>query len=347
MVTMTRASLRLLAVGLVIAAALAAGPGPAAARGDDVCPEPNDGQQGACYLGPHAQALGFISRPDDVDIYRVEVLDFDVDVRVELADKPRPYTVELLGWDGDVLASSPPTDGTAAGSSDVVTANVRLPGAYYIRVRSPTGAFDDLHPYLIFRELTYSGASIPQVLYSSEFRAGESTGFAGSTDLAEHSEHEGRYAIAMRSGGTPAEPAVAWATWGPLLTDFVLTVDARVVSGPEAGFQVFFRRVDTSNTYVVTVDARAGRVMLSRWANDVATGTGWVSSASINTSGGINRCVVRAVGDDLRVHVNGAELIRHTDPTFATGRFGFGAITWGDPPVIQFDNALVTTPGTG
>lgn len=345
--TMTRAAPRLLALWLVIATALSAGPGRAAGHDGDVCPEPNDEQQGACYLGPNSQALGFISRPDDADLYRVEVLDFDVDVRVELADKPHPYTVELLGWDGDVLASSPPTDGTAAGTSDVVTVTVRVPGAYYVRVRSPTGAFDGLRPYLIFRELTYPGPGIPQVLYSSEFRAGQSTGFAGSTDVAEYSEHEGRYAIAMKSGGTPVEPTVAWATWGPLLTDFVLTVDARVLGGADAGFEVFFRRVDTSNTYVVTVDARAGRVMLSRWANDAVTGTGWVSSASVNTNGGVNRCVVRAVGDDLRVSVNGAELIRHTDTAFAAGRFGFGGIAWGDPPVVQFDNALVTTPGSG
>ena len=333
----------LVALTLALGTALASGPVPVAARGDDVCAEPNDEQQGACYLGPNAEALGFISRPDDVDVYRVEVLDFDVDVRVELAEKPYPYAVELVGWNGDVLASSSAADG----ASDVVAATVRLPGAYYVRVDSPTGAFDDDRPYLIFRELTYPGATIPQVLYSSEFRDGLAVGFAGSTDAADYVQRDGRYAVAMIAGGTPAAPTVAWAALGPVLTDFTLTVDARIVGGRDAGFQLFFRRVDLSNAYIVTVDARDGRVMLSRGADDAQAGIGWVSSAAIDTRGGVNRCVVRAVGDDVRVNVNGADLIRGSAPTVGAGRFGFGAIAWGEPPVVQFDNVLVTTPSEG
>ena len=328
---------------LGLATMLDIGPGPAAARGDDVCPEPNDDQQAACYLGPNAEALGFISRPDDVDVYRVEVLDFNVGIRVELAEKPHPYAVELVSWDGGLLADSVPTpDG-----SDVIETTVRLPGAYYVRVRSPTGAFDDARPYLVFRALTYSGTSIPQVLYASEFREGQPTGFAGSTDVAEHTEADGRYAIAMRAGGTLAEPTVAWAAWGPPLSDFTLTVDARVASGADAGFQVYFRRVDGDNTYVVTVDAHNGRIMLRKRVDAVSTGTDWISAAAIDTLGGPNRCVVRVAGDELRVNVNGTELIRVRDETFASGRFGFGAIAWAGPPVIQFDNVLVTTPSEG
>lgn len=338
--TTSRVAPAVVALSLVIGALVAAGPGPATALGDDVCPEPNDELQAACYLGPNAEALGFISRPADVDVYRVEVLDFDVGVRVELADMPQPYTVDLVSWNGDVLASSPATDDDSA----VVATHVRAPGAYYIRVYSPTGAYDDVRPYVIFRELAYSGPTIPQVMYSSEFRAGQSTGFAGSTDVAEHAEGDGRYAIAMRTGGTPTEPAIAWATWGPSLTDFTLTADARVVGGADAGFQVFFRRADAFNAYVVTVDTRHGRVMLSRWVDDAPMDVGWVSSTAIDTGGGVNRCIVRAAGHDIRVNLNGVDVIRTTDPTFGAGRFGFGAITWGDPPTVQFDNVLVTTP---
>ena len=333
---------RALAFLLAAAALLAGGPGPAAARGDDVCPEPNDDQQAACYLGPNAEALGFISGADDVDAYRIEVLDFDVGVRVELA-APRPYTVELLSWNGDLLAGSTPTDD----GSGVVQATARLPGAYFVRVRSPTGAFSDVEPYVIFRELAYSGLSIPQVLYSSEFREGQATGFVGTSEVAEHSEQDGRYTIAMLAGGTPAEPTVGWAAWGPPLADFTLTVDARIVRGTDAGFQVYVRRADGANSYVVTVDARAGRAILTTLQDDVPTTTGWVPSAAIDTRGGVNRCIVRAAGDEIRIWVNGASVIRVTDASIGGGRFGFGAIAWGAPPVVQFDNVLVTTPSGG
>ena len=322
---------------------LCAGSGPVAARGEDVCPEPNDDQQAACYLGPNAEALGFISRPDDVDAYRIEVLDFNVEVRVELAEKPHPYTVELVGWNGELLASSE----TSPAGPDVIQSTAHLPGAYYIRVRSPSGAFSDVEPYVVFRELAYSGPSIPQLLYASDFRAGQATGFAGSTDVAEHVEQDGRYTIAMSVGGTPADPTIGWAAWGPPLTDFMLTVDARVVRGSDAGFQIFLRRADVANSYVVTIDASNGRAMLRRTVDDATTDTAWTVSSAIKTDGGINRCVVRAVGEEVRVNVNGADLIRQTGPTSGAGRFGFGAIAWGEPPVVQFDNVLVTTPSEG
>ena len=41
-------------------------------RGQDVCPEPNDTFQAACFLGKDSDALGFISTPNDVDAYRID-----------------------------------------------------------------------------------------------------------------------------------------------------------------------------------------------------------------------------------------------------------------------------------
>ena len=75
--------------------AAAAGPGlgsPAVfgptAQGGDPCPEPNDSFQSACYLGPSSDARGFISTPNDVDAYRIEVLDFNTDIHVEMPSMP-------------------------------------------------------------------------------------------------------------------------------------------------------------------------------------------------------------------------------------------------------------------
>src|SRR5688572_19489706 len=58
-----------------------------AAQGDP-CPEPNDTFQAACYLGPSSDARGFLSAPNDVDAYRIEVLDFNTDVHVEMPSMP-------------------------------------------------------------------------------------------------------------------------------------------------------------------------------------------------------------------------------------------------------------------
>src|SRR5215207_11119819 len=60
-----------------------------AIRGNDVCPEPNDSFQAACFLGKDAPALGFISTPKDIDAYRIEVYDFNTDVHVEMPQMPQ------------------------------------------------------------------------------------------------------------------------------------------------------------------------------------------------------------------------------------------------------------------
>src|SRR5690242_28764 len=93
------------------------------ALGQDVCPEPNDTFQAACYLGPGADASGFISNPNDIDAYRIEVLDFNTDVHVEL-QAPGPYKVELANWNGDVIASSNP-----GGPGQVIDTTVPIPGS--------------------------------------------------------------------------------------------------------------------------------------------------------------------------------------------------------------------------
>src|SRR3954469_10968054 len=118
---------------------------PARALGQDVCPEPNDTFQAACYLGPSSDATDYISSPNDVDAYRIEVLDFNTDVHVEM-NIPLPYKAELANWNGDIIASS-----SRDGGSEVLDTTVPIPGSYYIFVHSSNGQFSDARPYEIFR----------------------------------------------------------------------------------------------------------------------------------------------------------------------------------------------------
>src|SRR3954454_23384965 len=71
----------------------------AQAKGEDVCPEPNDDFQSACYLGPGSDALGFISHPDDIDAYRFEALDFNTTAHVEIVDQSALYQFVIAKWD--------------------------------------------------------------------------------------------------------------------------------------------------------------------------------------------------------------------------------------------------------
>jgi hypothetical protein len=312
------------------------------ALGQDVCPEPNDTFQAACYLGPGADANGFISNANDIDAYRIEVLDFNTDVHVELK-MPAAYKVELANWNGDVIASS-----SAGQDGQVIDTTVPIPGSYYMFVHSANGQSSDSQPYTIGRSLAYPGSKIPDVLFSSEFRQGAQDAIEGDTQYATHSEDGGRYTIAMKVPGEAEDPSQAWWTgFGPELTDFTMTVDARVANGTDAGAQIFFRHVDDDNTYFTTIDAKDGQVKLSKKVGGELTGTDWISTDAVNTGGGVNRVVIRCFHDEILVNVNGEDVFNVSDDSFTKGRIGIGAIAWDQPPVLNFDNIIITTPTEG
>jgi hypothetical protein len=313
------------------------------AEQSDVCPEPNDTFQAACYLGPSSDALGYISSPNDVDAYRIEVLDFNTDVHVELPSMPAAYKVALANWNGDVIA-----DSSASGGGQVIDTTVDIPGAYYIFVHSAAGGFSPNRPYQLFRALTYPGSSIPDILFTSEFRQGAREAVEGETEFATHAEDGGRYTIGMKIPGEPQDPSQAfWTGFGPEISDFTMTLDARVVNKVDAGFSVFFRHNGNDNSYILAVDGKDGQVQLAKYVNGEFTGTGWQSSSAVDVDGGVNRVVIRCFEDTIRVNVNGEDVFDIRDGSFQKGRIGIGAIAFGPPPVISFDNIIITTPSEG
>src|SRR5689334_13051206 len=85
----------------------------ASAQAEDSCPEPNDTFQQACYLNDDRplDAPSYISAADDIDAYRFEVADFNSLFVVDMPTGPAGYRVNLVDWNGRVLASSTdPTD---------------------------------------------------------------------------------------------------------------------------------------------------------------------------------------------------------------------------------------------
>jgi hypothetical protein len=347
-----RARGRALVLAMVMLALLAlvwsVGAGSAAAKGDDVCPEANDTFQAACFLGTDSDALGFISRRDDVDAYRFEVRDYDATVRVSLPDRPLPYRLNLTNWNGDLIQS---------GEGGTLQATLTLPGSYYLFVDSASGQFSDADPYRIAYAVTYQTQQVPTVLYTSEFRGGprdvftESGTNTYSDEDGDYTIDQGRITIAMRIGGTPDEPASAKfylspepPDSGPTVEDFTMVIDARMVGETDAGYSVLFRYIDVDNYYQAEINLKDQQVALTKLVDgELFDITDWIDAPNLKVDG-VNRTVIRCVGNEIRLSVNGRELARERDDSFTRGLVGYGAMTYGDPPTVNFDNILVTTP---
>lgn len=312
----------------------------ASAKGDDVCPEPNDGFQAACYLGPGSDALGFISRADDVDAYRFEALDFNTAAHVEIADQPFGYQFVIANWNGEPVATSK-TDG----GREVADVSLPLPGSYYVFVQTKDGRFSDTQPYRVLTRMRY--ASTPDVVYRSDFRAG--TGDENdSREMVDFTQSDGRLTIALKTQGSPKEPTSAnwWLAGTPPY--YTLSFDTRIVSGAEVGYRVLFNAPDSNNyrqkAYTLVFDTELRRVALSRWRdNEYVDVVKWQDAQGLAADGRVNRTVLRIGPDGLRVNVNGQDTLTFQED-MGEGFFAFGAISWGSPATVSFDNALVTTP---
>lgn len=305
---------------------------PTAYAAQDPCPESNDTFQAACFLGQDDDAIGYLSSPDDVDAYRIEVLDFNALARIRLVDRPLPYRIELADWNGKVIASGP--NGT-------IETTLTQPGAYYIFVHPADGRASATAAYRLSRELQYRSGKTPDILYSNELRFGAEPEARIDTG-AEYSSEGGRFTIKMTSAGTPDSAKAALSMWGPELTDFTLTIDSRMQSEGVAGYHIFFRFSDGIG-YVLFVTAER-LVALGKAGNGAEQILSVATPKSLDLDGGVNRTTIHCAGDLIRIWINGEEVIRRRDATRLQGRFGFGAVTTGAPPTVIFDNIIATTP---
>ncbi|MCC7371529.1 MAG: hypothetical protein IT306_24125 [Chloroflexi bacterium] len=301
---------------------------------EDPCPEPNDSFQAACFLGQDSDAFGYLSASNDVDAYRIEVLDFNATVRLRLVERPGPYQIELADWNGKIVVGS--------GTGGVIETKLTSPGAYYVFVHAANGPASASAPYRLSRELQYPGAKAPDILYSNELRFGAEPEEKVDTG-AEYSSEGSKFTIRMLEAGTPDTTKFAASLWGPELSDFTLTVDTRMQSQGLAGYHLSFRITENSGYVLLVTAARA--IALGRTGSGDAQILAHAMPKSLDLEGGVNRTTIRCVGDEIRVWINGEQVIRVRDDGPRAGRFGFGAATAGPPPTITFDNILATTPG--
>jgi hypothetical protein len=336
-----------LALAVLIGGSVFAVPGqPAEAQqGRDACPEPNNDFQDACFLKPGEQATGVLQSSDDIDAFRFEALDFGAHVQLALLDPPGPYRLNLADWTGNVIAASTFQEG-----SEVIDAELGPPGSYYVFVDSKTGEVDPTQPYRLLFQPTYQGAAPPKLLYSREFRPGAEDNSYPSTDDADFQGGGGKVTVVMKVSGSPDAPREAGVTLGPAIADFTITVDARMTNAETAVDAVSFigfRSIADGGSYRLLTDIQHSAVKLQTVSKDGPTDvTDWVPSDAIDTQGGVNRTVIRAVGQAIRVNVNGRNVLEATGPSAQGGRFELGIITQGEPPIISYDNVLVTSPGS-
>ncbi len=145
------------------------------------------------------------------------------------------------------------------------------------------------------------------------------------------------------------QPREAGVALGPAVTNFTFIVDARIANAEtavDAVYWVGFRTMDDGSAYRALIDVHQGAARLQRVTPDgTADLTGWTVSPAIDRRGGVNRTIVRAIGNQVQVDVNGLPALEATIDAVQGGRFALGITTRGEPPIVSYDNVLVTSAG--
>ena len=135
----------------------------------------------------------------------------------------------------------------------------------------------------------------------------------------------------------------------PFFTDFVLDVEARLVTGDPAGTMgVLARMQDNTQFYrfaitgtgLYLVERRNADGSWTRYEED------WAMSPSIQTGvNAVNRLRIVAQGATMRFYVNETLLQEVTDSQYTAGVIALEAGTYGQPGMqVVFDNLVVKRP---
>ena len=332
--------------------------GTSALAADDACPEQNSTYQQACLLPPNVGASSFLSSPDDVDYFRIEVLDFGATANVELTQSPRPYRMTVRDWEGAQVAAAEmlPNDDIQR----TVQFKPKAPGSYYVIVDPLFADADAVSPgeaYTLLYKPVYPGPT-PKVIYSADFRQ-PSREFAGTKEWGSYSTKDGKYQVELMSGGQPGSAAVAVAWWPESYRDFTMVADVRLATvGQDAGFAIGFRgmphdpneklrddQVDLRSAYMLLASTGTLQLELLKLVDDKPEVlVPWRAIRSLRTSDQINHVVVRSLGAQHIININGEEVLNLNDPALQEGRLILGALSFGEPVTVIYDNLLVISP---
>ena len=139
-----------------------------------------------------------------------------------------------------------------------------------------------------------------------------------------------------------------WAAAGQNFTDGIYEVEATQTDGPlDNGYGLLFRANPAAGNFYLFKISGDGYVWIGRYRDGAEEttliGDHWFESAAVQ--GGLNvanRLAVRAEAGNMIFYVNGQEVVRVTDNTFAAGDVGLLVQTLGGAPVtVRFDNLSV------
>ncbi len=139
-----------------------------------------------------------------------------------------------------------------------------------------------------------------------------------------------------------------WAAAGQNFGDGIYELEATQIDGPlDNGYGLLFRaNAEAGNFYLFKISGD-GYVWIGRYQDgaEAATliGDHWFESAAVQQGLNVaNRLTVRAEAGNLIFRVNGQEVGRVTDNTFAAGDVGLLVQTLGGAPVtVRFDSLSV------
>lgn len=309
----------------------------------DACPEPNDEFQQACSPGPGAELIGTIDRPDDVDAFRIEVLDFDATVRLELKEAPAPYRFVMGDWAGRQIATSNDSSGFEA-----LETKLRIPGSYYVFVQSTTGEYSETRPYRVTMSTVYASPNVPRVLYSRDFRDTSIPELPTVSDTGVNlREENGGYVLSLLGDAATHPDTARTSIFGPMLPDFTMTMDARVIGGDKPTVGFVFRSASAANYNVVTVDLPDYKICLLTLVegHPQRTGRPCITDDSVEKLD-VLRTTIRVMGDQVCVGINATHTRVYQENQYTAGRIGVGGVFTNALTTYRFDNILVTTPGS-
>ncbi len=148
-----------------------------------------------------------------------------------------------------------------------------------------------------------------------------------------------------------ANKGVFWAL-NPIvrnLSDFYLTVDVEVKTGPASSDQGLSFRIASDNKYYFAIAAEDQTYSFQVLKNGSwSTLINWTDSSQIKTSGA-NTVAVLAKGTSFTFFINGEQVDQFDDSTLKSGKVGVGLSlsTAGDKAQIAFDNFEVSAPKAG
>ena len=342
-------------VALAFVAAIACGsvgPAPATVQAaapvaQPACVEPNDEFQAACELTVAQDTTATIGNADDIDAYRFLVTDFDTVAKVALSELPAPYEAYIADWRGELIATSVAT-GTA---SQLAQAALKMPGVYYVFVRSKTGQFSTTEPYHLTATVDYGNRPARRVVWQQSVDA-LTADFQSQDGTVDYAFKDGRLTMTTKEAGTSERAAGGRLRiqesmkpgFGPA---FSFVSDVRQTAGSDAGFYVAFGMSQDASvpSYRIIVDVEKGKFWLTQYGSDKPEPIVPVTPfAGLDRQGGVNRIAVHATETEIRVGLNGQDIVRLTDRRVAPGVVAIGSVAWGAPTTTILDNMMLTVP---